>query len=417
MLSRDRLVQVPQPLEIIEHILEPTELTCSGCGRKLRPSDDVEELALVDQSHVLKKHVRRKYLCECGTSAVAASGPRAVATGARYSIDFACEVAANKYHLAIPLERQARTLTLQGLDVDSATLWEQLDKLARLLVAPYDALRAHVLRQELVHVAELPWATPIKATKVAKSAKTWWVWSIASHDAVYYQLAPVRGHAVLSEMLKGFTNTLMFDELSVYQAAKDRLPGMTSVLSWANLHASFVAASTSEIAARRALELLDELFEVERDQPAWRSIQDEQRRAIALEYICEVRRERCAPVCDALLKWAHATREAHPQPGSPLHVALELLLDQWPSLTQFLSRPELPLSAAAAPRQAHQGSKSLRGSEVSALFYTLVESAKLARVDPQKYLCAAAEAALVGDEKAPLLPAQLRASRRPAAFL
>jgi transposase len=298
-------------------------------------------------------------------------------------------------------------LTLQGLDVDSATLWEQLEKLARLLESPYEALRTHVLSHELVHVEELRWSTP------GKSAKAWWIWSIASHDAIYYQLAPVRGYAVLGEMLGGFSRTLMFDDAGVYEAAKAHLPGVTCVLSWANVRASFDRAGAEQPEARRALELLDELFDIERDQPAWQAILDEQRRTIALEYIRDVRRERCAPVCDALLAWANAAR---PQGGSLLHVAIERLLQQWTSLTQFLERPELPLSAAAAPQKGHQGSKSLRGSEVSALFYTLVESAKLASVEPSKYLCAAAEAALAQEQGTPLLPRQLRASRRPAAF-
>jgi hypothetical protein len=56
------------------------------------------------------------------------------------------------------------------------------------------------------------------------------------------------------------------------------------------------------------------------------------------------------------------------------------------------------------------GCKSVRGTEVAAVLYTLLESAKLARVEPRGYLRAAAEAAITG--KPPLLPHVHRAGLR-----
>ena len=45
----------------------------------------------------------------------------------------------------------------------------------------------------------------------------------------------------------------------------------------------------------------------------------------------------------------------------------------------------------------HYGSRSARGTEVAALFYSLIESAKLAGVDPDAYLRRAAHAAVRGE--------------------
>ena len=45
-------------------------------------------------------------------------------------------------------------------------------------------------------------------------------------------------------------------------------------------------------------------------------------------------------------------------------------------------------------RKNHYGSKSLRGTQVAALFYMLCESAKLVGVDPHTYLFTATEAAV-----------------------
>jgi len=55
--------------------------------------------------------------------------------------------------------------------------------------------------------------------------------------------------------------------------------------------------------------------------------------------------------------------------------------------------------------QNHYGSRSQRGTEVAALFYSLIESAKLAGVGPHTYLRVATLAALRGADV--VLPHQL----------
>ncbi|MDQ2647424.1 MAG: transposase [Myxococcota bacterium] len=58
-------------------------------------------------------------------------------------------------------------------------------------------------------------------------------------------------------------------------------------------------------------------------------------------------------------------------------------------------------------RKNHYGSKSKGGTEVAAIFYTLVETAKLHNVDPARYL---REAALAAERGEALLPWQLTQS-------
>lgn|GEM_PF-7011080 len=103
------------------------------------------EIDVVQRSFVLKKHVRRKYRCECGAAPVTSEGPLRMPGGGLYSLDFAIDVAFNKYSLHLPLERQARWTMQQGLDMSSSTLWDQIEKLARVLTPAYDALRPYVL--------------------------------------------------------------------------------------------------------------------------------------------------------------------------------------------------------------------------------------------------------------------------------
>jgi hypothetical protein len=59
-------------------------------------------------------------------------------------------------------------------------------------------------------------------------------------------------------------------------------------------------------------------------------------------------------------------------------------------------------------RKNHYGSRSKRGTEVAALFYSLIESAKLVGVNPKIYLLEATHTALVNPGTA-LLPRALAA--------
>ncbi len=91
------------------------------------------------------------------------------------------------------------------------------------------------------------------------------------------------------------------------------------------------------------------------------------------------------------------------------------MLNLWMGLTRFLDDPRIPLDNNAAERalrgvvvgrKNHYGSKSKRGTEVAAIFYTLFETAKLSRVDPHAYATQAAKRAIT-EPGAINLPADL----------
>ena len=82
-------------------------------------------------------------------------------------------------------------------------------------------------------------------------------------------------------------------------------------------------------------------------------------------------------------------------PRSDFGKAVRYMLERWAGLTRFLDDTGVPLDNNAAERalrgpvvgrKNHYGSRSLRGTQVAALFYTLCETAKLAGVDPRAYV-------------------------------
>jgi len=80
------------------------------------------------------------------------------------------------------------------------------------------------------------------------------------------------------------------------------------------------------------------------------------------------------------------------------------MLGHWTALTLFLSDPKVPihnnrseraLRGLVLGRKNHYGSRSRRGTQVAAIFYSLLDTALLNGLDPVAYLQEAATAAIL----------------------
>jgi transposase len=148
------------------------------------------------------------------------------------------------------------------------------------------------------------------------------------------------------------------------------------------------------IEAGEALALIGQLYAVE-----WDAGSEASRRR-------QFRDERSRAIVGELRTLAHRQR---PLPQSGLGKAIRYMLELWPGLVAFLDDPRIPLDNNAVERglrgvvlgrKNHYGSRSERGTEVAAIFYSLIETAKLCRVDPKDYLLRAAQQAIAEPDSA-----------------
>ncbi|CAM4173758.1 IS66 family transposase zinc-finger binding domain-containing protein [Corallococcus soli] len=97
------------PVEQVVHLLDAADQQCHQCGGALAAMtgqyEEAEEVDVVERRFVLKRHRRQKYRCGCGGCVETALGPPKLQPGGRYSLDFALEVAVQKYLEHAPLER------------------------------------------------------------------------------------------------------------------------------------------------------------------------------------------------------------------------------------------------------------------------------------------------------------------------
>jgi transposase len=393
------------PTVEVVHELAAADLTCPQCGGTLREmagqTEDADEITVVERRFVLLKHRRKKYRCACNGCVDTAPGPLRLAArpdcrGRRYSPSFAVEVVVNKYLDHLPLERQARVMSREGLTVESQTLWDQIEALAAVLEPTYDALRQYVLAAPVIGADETWWRL-----LGGPESQRWWAWGVTREDAVTYTILASRSQEAARRVLDGYHGIVLADGYGAYEALARAGPGFTLAHCWAHVRRKFVEAEPHYPApCAEILELIGQLYGVERACPSPDPTASEETRSAALELRAELRREQSTPIVEAICAWAHQQRAL---PESSLGKAIAYMLGLGPGLTRFLDNARIPLDNNATERglrglvvgrKNHYGSRSQRGTEVAALFYSLIESAKLCGVEPKAYLLQATHAAL-----------------------
>src|SRR5262245_60977981 len=161
------------PVVEIRHELPPEDRQCPACGGELvEMTGQVEtsdRITTVKLTYQVEHHVRQTYRCRCNGAVVTAPGPAQVLPGSRYGPEFGIGVAVAKYADHLPLERQVRMMAREGLIVESQTLWDQINAIARHLDPTYDALGQRALDAPVINVDETRWPvmnamTPAKGT-------------------------------------------------------------------------------------------------------------------------------------------------------------------------------------------------------------------------------------------------------------
>jgi len=393
------------PTVDVVHELDAADLTCPQCGGTLREmpgqTEDAEEITVVERRFVLLTHRRKKYRCACNGCVDTAPGPLRLAArpdvrGRRYSPTFAVEVAVSKYLDHLPLERQARVMAREGLTIESQTLWDQIEALATVLQPTYAALRRYVLTAPVVGADETWWRL-----LQGPESKRWWAWSVTREDAVTYTILESRSLDAAWHALDGYHGIVLADGYGAYAALARAGPGFTLAHCWAHVRRKFVEAEPHYPGpCAAALELIGQLYAVERACPGADPAASEETRAATLDLRARLRREQSSVIVEAIRAWAYQQRAL---PESSLGKAIAYMLGLWPGLTRCLDDARIPLDNNATERglrgmvvgrKNHYGSRSKRGTEVAALFYSLIESAKLCGVEPKAYLLHATRAAL-----------------------
>jgi transposase len=383
------------PVVEIRHELPPDQRPCPACGGELSEmigqTETAERVTTVKLTYQVERHVRQKYRCGCNGAVVTAPAPPTLIPGGRYAPEFAVGVAVAKYADHLPLERQVRMMGREGLVVDSQTLWDQLNALARHLEPTYDALGRRALDAPVINVDETRWRM-LGSTAPAKGA----VWTVRAPTVSFYRILPGKSTDEGRDVLKDYHGIAVVDGYAVYVVLARDGPGFTLAHCWAHAKRKFdEIADHWPLACAEIGALIGELYAIERLVPG-----PFPGDAVAQALRRQLREERSRAVLDRIWQWATVQVGL---PRSDFGKAVRYMLERWEGLTRFVTDPRIPpdnnsaeraLRGPVVGRKNHYGSRSLRGTQVAAIFYTLCETARLVDVDPQAYLLRAVYAAI-----------------------
>jgi transposase len=379
------------------HDVPENDRVCPCCGGEVEAfGSEVESSELIsirERAFVIEVHERKKYRCRCYGGVVTADGPKRLMRGGRYSVSFAIEVAIAKYSDHLPLERQVQIMRRDGLRIDSQTLWDQLDALAVHLQPTYEAIIQEILSNPVIHADETRWE--LLANGKTKENKTFQAWGLVAPELVAYRILDSRGKEAAATVLRDYAGVVMADAYTVYQSLAAEKKTFVVANCWAHVRRKFIECEGNfPTEASAALTLIRELYHFEREA------NDSNRGAL--------RNEKSRPVVEQLMNWAEDTRKTV-LPRSGIGEAIAYMLNIRQGLARFLDDPRIPidnnrceraLRGVVLGRKNHYGSRSRRGTEVAAIIYTLMESAKLAGVSARDYLQAITELAIQNPGKA-----------------
>lgn len=383
------------PIVEIHHELAPDQRQCPACGGHVTEMtgqyETAERITTVTLTYHVEHHHRQKYRCACNGAVVTAPGPAQLIPGGRYAPEFAVGVAVAKYADHLPLERQVRMMARDGLRVDSQTLWDQIQALARHLESTYDALGRRALDAPVINVDETRWPRLGATTPAAGT-----VWGVHAPTVSFYRILPGKSANEGRQVLGGYRGIAVVDGFAVYEVLARDGPGLALAHCWAHTKRKYDEIADQWPTACAAITtLIGELYTIERLVPG-----PFPGDAAAQTLRQQLRHERSRPILDQIWQWATVQVGL---PRSDFGKAVRYMLERWVGLTRFVDDPRIPLDNNAAERalrgpvvgrKNHYGSRSLRGTQVAAVFYTLCETARLAGVDPQAYLLRAVYAAI-----------------------
>ena len=382
------------PREVVVH--EP-EITCDRADRRLvRMGEDVTEvLERIPARHKVIRHVRPKYACRCCERIFQAAAPDLPIEKGRPGPGLIANVVVSKYGDGLPLYRQSAILAREGIDIDRTTLADWIGHATWWLVPLARLIGAYTMASPVLHTDDTTinvLAPGLGRTRIAR----FWVYAIdprtfggTGPPAAFYRYSPDRKGERPRDHLAGFRGFLHADAYAGYDALYRPTGGQPSriipVACWAHARRKLfeVFEATKSPTAAEGLRRIQELYAIEAEINGMPALQR-----------LAMRQSRSAPLLAELQQWLDDQRRRISSKAA-LGRALQYAMSRWDALTRYTTDGRLGLDnnlaerllrGIAVTRKNFLFVGSNAGGDRAAVLYTLIESAKLNRLDPEAYL-------------------------------
>jgi transposase len=366
----------------------PGGCKCPSCGTpylELRVTEDstVTEIAVM-LFQVMYQQSKYVSQCRCqGKKIITAPPPARLYPRTNIGNSLWVYLVVQKFLHGVPTNRTLKDLSLYGLNLAEGTITGGFKVINELLEGLYQELVKHCRGADLWNADETTW-------RVFDAGTTkWWLWLIASHDAVVYILDPSRSKKVPSEFFAGSAGILMTDRLASYKSLQESIrkawcwvhvrrdilnlfEGVKQCRTWAKWWLQEIAVLF--VAAEHRFRLWEENKTL---GAAWDDAQS------AVEQQVE------------RLKWRWQTELKKPNLRDEQKKVLRSLKKHWDGLTIFVEDPRVPLHNNRAERLIRYsvilrknsfGSGAQWTGQLAAKLFSIFQTWLINGLDPQALL-------------------------------
>ena len=385
--GRTRLAHLPVHTEVVEL---DTPL-CPVCGLALRqmPGRDECEVLEIEVQAYRRRFRRPRYrrTCDCRQVPGILTAPppaRLIARG-KFGISVWVSVLLDKFLYGRPSQRLVQDLADHGLELSVGSLAGGLQAIAPLFAPLQQALLDRLRREPHWHADETSW--PVFAEVEGKSGHRWYLWVFQSRSVVYYVLDESRSSRVPAAVLGGVrTGVISCDRHGAYKRFARLNPSVALSFCWAHQRRDLLnlAHEYPDLAtwAMAWVDCIGTLFALQAQRREARGA----RRAELDRHVRATVQEMAAQRDAAL---------AHPTLPAAAAAVLRSMAQHWQGLTEFVERPQLPLSNNAAERALRGpvvGRKNFYGSgspwsgQLAATMFSVLMTMRHWKINPRTWL-------------------------------
>lgn len=398
--AKRRKPAVRQPLP--EHLPRETvelapEIACSCCQPELtRIGEDVTEvLETIPAQLKVIRYVRPKLACRACQAVFQAPSPDLPISKGRPGPGLIAQVIMSKYGDGLPLYRQSEIFARQGFEIDRQVLADWMGHAGWWYAPLAELIGSYVMAAPAIHSDDTPIQVLAPGLGRTRTGRLWAYvvderpWAGNRAPAAFYRYSPDRKGERPRDHLAGYQGFLHTDAYSgyesLYRPRGNKAPMITQVACMAHARRYFfdVYDATKSPIAEEALRRIQALYLIETEingKPA--EIRQAERQA------------RAAPLLASFKSWAEAERRRLSS-KTTLGRALQYSLSRWDALTRYTTDGRLAIDNNPAER-AIRGIAMTRknylflgsdeGGRRAAIFYTIIETAKLNGLHPQAYM-------------------------------
>lgn len=390
-------------IEVIQDI--PEEQKYCPCGERLSciGEEVCEKLDYIPAKIQVMRIIRPKYACkncegveDTGPTVKIAPPPAQLIPKSIATEALIAQIATAKFADGLPLYRQEKIFGRYQIDLSRKTMANWLIQVSLRCLPLIELFKDQIRSGPLINMDETPVQVLNEPGRSNTTKSYMWVFSGGDPDrrTVVYQYHPTRSAQVVLDFLSDYQGYVQSDAFSGYDQL-GRRQGIIHLGCWVHARRNFIEVTKAmkkdpgkkpiRGLSDEAIDFIGNLYQVERLSKTLN---------LSYDQIYQLRQREAKPILEKFKIWLDVNRDLTP-PKSLLGKAIQYALNNWKKLIVYIEDGRLKPDnnvAENAIRPFVLGRKNWlfsgapKGAEASAVFFSLIETAKANGFEPYAYL-------------------------------